>query len=156
MEEDYSDQGMIALLPVTSSWCRIEKPHLTLAYIGEIDNFSPTTFNEVAKDASMIATLLRPLTLSVRGVEVFGETDKVDVLRFQPHSDLDAVRHHLEHWDDGKYPDYKPHATIGPVGSSMLVPIPEFVMFDRICVSWGEDDLVFWLKMPGGMHSDLN
>lgn len=149
-QEDFSNSAMIALLPVTTNWCRIELPHLTLVYAGEIDkDLQPSDFNDLAKDAASLAMLTRPVTLSVTGVEQFGDQEKVDVLRFQSTSELDAMRHTVEGWNKSEFP-FRPHATMGPVGTSILVNfVPEAVTFDRIYVGWGEQSLTFWLKMSG-------
>lgn len=148
--DDFKDSVMVALLPATSSWCRIELPHLTLVYAGETKDLEAGAFNELAKDATSLAMLTRPITLAVTGVEVFGEEDKVDVLRFASTSELDAMRHAVERWNKSEFP-FRPHATIGPVGTSFVVQqqLPEYVTFDRILVGWGEERLTFWLKMSG-------
>lgn len=147
--DDFSGSVMVALLPIGDSWCRIDLPHLTLVYAGEKKDLPPTAFNELAKDASMLAALTRPITLFVTGVEVFGDEDKVDVLRFRPSTELLAMRHALEGWNKSEYP-FRPHATMGPIGTRTTVPmIPEQLTFDRIMVGWGEECLTFWLKMRG-------
>ena len=144
---DFKNSVMVALLPVTSSWCKIELPHLTLVYAGEVDDLEVTDFNKISKDAASLSMLTRPLNLMVTGVEVFGEEDKVDVLRFQPTSQLLAMRHAVERWNKSEFP-FRPHATMGPVGTRLLVPsIPEYVAFDRIMVGWGDETLTFWLNM---------
>lgn len=149
MADDYQTEAMIALLPATSFWCKNELPHLTLVYAGEIEEREPTDYNKMAKDAASLAMLTRPITLQVSDVEVFGEEEKVDVLRFQASSELEAMRHTVEAWDTSDYDKFKPHATMGPVGTRMLVSTPEAVTFDRIYVGWGEECLTFWLKMNG-------
>ncbi len=70
--DDFSGSVMIALLPTTNEWCRIEVPHMTLVYVGEIEDLKPTVFNELAKDVSMLAALTNPITLKVMGVEILG------------------------------------------------------------------------------------
>jgi 2'-5' RNA ligase len=148
--DDFKNSVMVALLPVGSSWCRIELPHMTLVYAGEIDDLDPTDFNRLAKDAASIALMNRPITLSVTDVDVFGEEDKVDVLRFQLSSELEAMRHVVDSWNKSEFP-FKPHATIGPVGTRMLVQqyIPKAVTFDRVYVGWGEQSLTFMMKVAG-------
>lgn len=149
MMDDFKESVMVALLPVTTDWCKIELPHLTLVYAGEIKDLDPEDYNKLGKDASSLAMMTRPITLSVTGVEVFGEEDKVDVLRFRPTPELEAMRHVMESWNASEFP-FRPHATMGPVGTRMLIPfIPESVTFDRIAVHWGETCLTFWLKMAG-------
>lgn len=140
---DFSDSVMIALLPITSDWCRIELPHLTLVYVGEIKDLKPSVFNELAKDASMLAALSGPITLRVTGIEVFGEEDKVDVLRLQPSPELMAMRRAVEQWNGSEY-SFKPHATVGPTGQ--YIETPRYLAFNRIMVAWGEDTLVFSLN----------
>lgn len=134
---------MIALLPITSDWCRIECPHLTLVYAGETKDLNVTQFNEMAKDASMLAMLSRPITLKVMGIEVFGGDDepKVDVLRLQPSPELWSMRRAVEKWNASEYP-FKPHATIGPAGMS-YTEYPRYLAFNRIMVGWGEEKLTF-------------
>lgn len=140
--EDYSGSVMIALLPITSDWCKIELPHLTLVYCGETKDLNPTDFNDIAKDASMLATLSTPLTLRVMGVELFGRGDeeKVDVLRLQATPDLMAMRRAVEKWNSSEYP-FKPHCTIGPQGS--FIDPPRYLAFNRILVGWGEETITF-------------
>lgn len=139
--DDFKESAMLALLPTTNDWCKIELPHLTLVYAGELDTLKPGDFNELAKDAASIAMLSRPISLKVTGVEVFGTDDKVDVLRLMPNSELLAMRNMVEHWNASEYP-FRPHATIGPVGSASAIP-PMYLTFDRITVGWGETYLTF-------------
>lgn len=147
--EDVSDSVMIALLPITSAWCHIELPHLTLVYVGEKKNLKPTVFNDLAKDASMLASLSNPITLRVMGLEIFGrdEEDKVSVLRLQPSIELWAMRRIVESWNGSEFP-FKPHCTIGPVGTN--VDIPGYIAFNRIMVGWGKENLTFSLRTNVG------
>jgi 2'-5' RNA ligase len=144
----YEDQAlggaMIALLPITSDWCKIELPHLTLVYAGEVKDLQPTDFNELAKDASMLATLTNPLTLSVAGTDSFGDGElRVDVLVMKPTPELLAMRRIVDRWNASQYP-FRPHCTIGPPGSAMSLGMtPRFVAFDRVCVEFGQESLVF-------------
>jgi 2'-5' RNA ligase len=150
--DDFKDSVMVALLPVGSSWCKIELPHLTLVYAGEIKDLKPGDFNKIAKDAASIAVMNRPITLTVTGLDSFGysEDQKVDVLRFQSTTELDAMRHVVESWNKSEFP-FRPHATMGPVGTRMLVQqhIPEYVTFDRVLVGWGKETLTFLMKVAG-------
>ncbi len=141
--DDFSGSVMIALLPTTNDWCRIELPHMTLVYVGEIEDLKPTVFNELAKDVSMLAALTNPITLKVMGVEIFGDEDKVDVLRLQTTPEVGAMRRAVEHWNASEYP-FRPHATIGPTGSS--IENPGYITFNRLMVGWGKEALTFWLK----------
>lgn len=135
---------MIALLPITSDWCRIELPHLTLVYAGPVKDQKPAAFNELAKDASLLATLSRPLTLRTNGTDVFGGRgydEQVDVIRLKPTPELMAMRRVVDHWDASEYP-FNPHVTIGPVGQG-LPDIPSHIAFNKLCVGWGDEYLHF-------------
>jgi len=142
--KDFSDSVMVALLPVTSEWCHIELPHMTLVYAGEKKKLKPTAFNDLAKDAASLAMLSNPVSLKVLRTETFGDEDKVDVLRLAPTPELLAMRKVVEHWNASEYP-FKPHATIGPAGM-YDAPTLLHITFNRIMVGWGEEQLTFWLK----------
>ncbi len=141
---DFNDSVMVALLPTTSEWCRIDLPHLTLVYAGQRQNLKPTSFNELAKDAASISMLTMPIFLKVMGVEIFGDEDKVDVLRLQPSPELLSMRRVLESWNASEY-SFNPHVTIGPTGSFFENP-PGHISFNRVMVQWGKESLTFWLK----------
>lgn len=149
-DQDGSASSMIALLPMTSDWCCIELPHLTLVYAGEIKDLQESAFNDMCKDACSIAMLARPVTLRVTSREKFGNwsedpANAVDVFRLQATSELLAMRHQVEGWNKSEFKDFNPHVTIGPPGS--VVNPPSYIAFDRIMVAWGRDkDLTFWLK----------
>lgn len=143
--EDFSNSVMIALLPVNTDWCRIDLPHLTLVSSGDIQDHPPSAYNEMAKDASMIAALSGPVTAGVQGTDVFGDEHKVDVLRFHTTPELLTMRKLVERWDKSDYP-FRPHATIGPAGQQAVV-LPTSVTFNRIMVGWGDSErLVWWLR----------
>lgn len=147
--EDVTESVMIALLPITTDWCHIELPHLTLVYAGEKSKLKPGDFNELAKDAASIAMLSRPLTLEVIKKEQFGNWsedpgDMVDVFRLRASQELMAMRRVVERWNASEHP-FNPHVTIGPVGTSVEIP-PRYLAFDRILVGWGKETLTFWLN----------
>lgn len=137
---------MIALLPITTDWCKLEVPHMTLVYAGEVDDLPEMSFNDLAKDAAMLAMLSHPIQLKVKGKEIFGSEgeEKVDVFRLQSSSELMAMRRAVEKWNASQWP-FNPHVTIGPTGTFMEFP-PTHLAFDRICVGWGGEYLTFWLK----------
>ncbi len=141
---DFTESVMIALLPVTNDWCHIDLPHMTLVYAGTTEDLKPTVFNELAKDAASIAMLANRPVLKVLGTDVFGDEEKVDVLRLQPTPELLAMRRTVENWNASEHP-FNPHVTIGPTGSFVEV-IPTYLAFNRIMVQWGEENLTFWLK----------
>lgn len=142
---DIKEGVMLALLPIVTDWCVSECPHMTLVYVGTTKDLKPNIFNELAKDASMLASLSSPLTLRVLGVKQFGDTEKVDALDFQASPELLAMRRVVEKWNGSQFP-FNPHATIGPPGSMpMNVMTPRTVVFDRLMVGWGDERLVFRL-----------
>ena len=143
------ESAMIALLPMTTDWCKIDLPHMTLVYAGETKDLNPGEFNELAKDAASIAMLSNPITLQVLGKETFGNwsekpEDMVDVFRLRPSSELLGMRNLVENWNESEHP-FNPHVTIGPVGSAVEMA-PVYLAFDRIMVGWGTEYLTFWLK----------
>lgn len=142
------DQAMIALLPITSDWCKIDLPHMTLVYAGPTADMKPSVFNELAKDAGSLSMLTGSIQLRVKGVEVFGpDDDKVNVLALQPSSELWAMRRTVESWNASDFP-FSPHCTIGPVGTEIGYT-PSAVAFDRIMAAFGNETLTFWLKGCG-------
>jgi len=152
-DTDVETSVMIALLPISTEWCKQDLPHMTLVYAGEKSNLKDGDFNEIAKDATSIAMLCGTVTARVLGVEVFGTDEKVDVLKLEPTSQLLAMRRTVERWNASEHP-FNPHATIGPVGSSVQLQqtgdLPRWLAFDRIFVGWGEQNLTFWLRGARG------
>lgn len=143
--EDHSKSVMVALLPTETHWCKIDLPHLTLVYAGEVPDLPPGTFNAIAKDASSLAMLARPVTARCDKIEKFGpDEDPVDVIRMFPNQELFAMRNFLETWNRSEYP-FNPHVTIGPYGS-FTGEVPFALTFDRIIVSWGVENLTFALR----------
>lgn len=144
-DDDADDQTgvMIALLPTTDDWCRIDLPHLTLVYAGTTDKISVSDYNDLCKDASMIAVLGSPLWLRVTGLAVFGDdTEKVNVITFQPTPELWALRRALDEWDASDYP-FNPHCTIGPVELGVPDVLPRAVGFNRVYAGYGTESMVF-------------
>lgn len=141
---EFSNNVMVALLPTKSDWCKIELPHLTLVYVGKLDDLKPTTFNDLAKAALTLALATRSLELDVLNVDVLGDEDKVEAFLLRPTPTLLAMRSVFDSWNASKYTDYLPHATIGPLGS-FDGNKPNTMTFDRILVSWGDKNLVFKL-----------
>lgn len=144
-----SKTGMIALLPMTSEWCNAEFPHLTLVYLGDVSNVKQFVYMSLAKKVASMSMLSNPIHLKTDGVEVLGgqdpENPEVDVLRFSPSQELLSMRNFFEDWDSSEFPVFKPHVTLGPVGSNREV-MPIMVTFDRIVISWGDTNLTFWLR----------
>lgn len=139
---------MIALLPITDEWCKIELPHMTLVYAGDVEDHEnyEGAFNDMAKDAAMLALLSNPITLRVKGKEVFGGEgeDRVDVLRLQPTAELIAMRRAVQRWNKSEW-EFKPHVTIGPEGS-FIEFIPRFISFEKIHVAFGDESLTFLMR----------
>lgn len=149
-EPTFDQSAMIALLPITTDWCKISLPHLTLVYAGDTTKLGPAAFNELAKDACSLAQLTRPITLEVTGKEQFGNwsdnpQDMVDVYRFRATPELLAMRRFVERWNASEFP-FNPHVTIGPAGTSMNDQQPRLLAFNRILVGWGADYLTFNMK----------
>ena len=142
--DDFKNSVMVTLLPTNSEWCKIELPHMTLVYAGEIENLKASAFNDIAKDASLISMTFGRMDLKISGIEIFGDEDKVQVFTFDETPELQAMRKLVESWDASEYA-FNPHATIGPIGS-FDGTIPPFISFNRIMVGWGEEQLTFWLK----------
>ena len=136
----------IVLLPSDDSWCRQEFAHTTLVYVGDdIDLNAFLLKDALVKMALVVSTITSPFLVEVSGIEVFGDEERVDVLALEPRPKLLAVRELFLKWDNLEFPDYKPHATIGPAfGPRQNIPIA--LLFDRICVWWGDEKVIFWLK----------
>lgn len=141
------DTAMIALLPTNDEWCEIDLPHLTLVFAGKTEDLNASDFSSLTKDASSLATLGRMIDLSVMGTDVFGPPeDRVYVLELRPSVDLMVMRKFVERWDKSDFPDYKPHCTIGPNPPDPMRIQPSRLMFNRILVAWGDEQVVFWLR----------
>lgn len=137
-----SEGVMIAFLPMTTDWCKIELPHMTLVYAGKKSDLKPTDFNNLAKDAASLASLATPFYLRVVAKEVFGDPgQQVDAFRLQPTTELWAMRRMVEGWNKSQHP-FNPHVTIGPIGS-MIDMVPRAIGFNRVFVGWGDESLTF-------------
>lgn len=153
-EQDVEKSAMIALLPTVDDWCKIDLPHMTLVYAGEVPDLPSSAFNEMAKDAASLAMMTWPITLKVIEVAQFGEgEEKVNVLRLRLTPELVAMRRFVDRWNRSDYRLFNPHATIGPVESDPFsqtmedVPMyPMYLSFDRIMVAFGTESMTFWLK----------
>jgi 2'-5' RNA ligase len=153
-----SNHVIIAFLPVDGSWAKIDFPHMTLCHAGITDNLNEADFNIMAKDAISASRLTGTFSLAVTGVEEFGEgVDKVDVLTLYPTPQLLLARRLVEKWDTGEFPEFKPHVTIGPIGSAAAIvestpvysegyrrqALPTKIYFNRIAACWGDKRLIF-------------
>jgi 2'-5' RNA ligase len=147
---------MIVFLPQDGSWCKQDFPHMTLAYVGPIADRSDSDFGALAKDAVSAARITGSFSLNVMGVEEWGEIERVDVLTLYPTPQLLLARNLVEKWDTGEFPEYKPHATIGPAGSATSIKddssyrglyrtpaLPSRLYFNRIAATWGDKRLIF-------------
>lgn len=138
--------GMVALLPVEASWCKIDIPHVTIIYLEDVDNLEKGAFYEISKKVSSIALATSIFSEKVIGVKIFGEEEKVDVLELQKGRQLLEFKELLDRWDSGTFPEFRPHATIGKMGSTEPLSIPLILTFDRIAIGWGDDYFVFRFK----------
>ncbi len=153
MDQNFKNSVMIALLPMTTDWAKVALPHLTLVYAGPLEDLKPTDFNEMAKEASMLAMTHRPLQLRVKAFEIFGqEPERVEVLTLYPTPELMQMRQRVVSWNVSNF-SFNPHVTVGPVGTMFqnlqpidLMRVPPAIAFDRIMVMWGEEQLTFWLR----------
>ena len=145
--EDHTQDVMVALRPVDSQGYGVALPHLTLAYASEKAELKPTDFNELAKTIASISMETPPVQLFTNGLDVYGEEpNKVEVIKFRTTPTLMRMRQRVASWNKSAWP-FNPHMTIGPVGTSRLgMQIPQVMVFDRIMLSWGEEELNFWLK----------
>ena len=136
---------MVGLLPTHAEWAKHGFPHMTLVYCGKTDSFSPTDYNEIGKVASEVAKKHRSLELLTLAHRVFGDQpEQVDVFTLRSTTELAAIRSRFLQWNESEYP-FTPHVTIGP-RSSYVPEMPFSIVFDRIIVKWGEQDLTFWLN----------
>ena len=138
---EFDSSVMVALLPTTTYWCHIDLPHVTLVYAGEIPDIPASTRNELAKETLSISLDFEPFSANVTGISVFGDEDLVEVITLELTPELKAMRERLKPWNRSQYTDYKPHATIGPVGT-YVNQAPARLMFDRILFRWGTVELV--------------
>lgn len=142
--EEHSQHVMVALRPITTDWCKIALPHLTLVFAGNKGDLAPTDFNELAKAVAGIAMETPIIQLGVTGFEIFGpESERVDVLKLQATPMLLKIQRRVSPWDKSMFP-FNPHCTVGPEGSRGY--LPPALAFDRIMLSWGEEELNFWMK----------
>lgn len=133
---DHKQSVMIALLPVTSDWCHIELPHMTLVYCGEIPDLNSTDYNNLGKEVLDLSRRYPPLSLDVIGIDILGSDEEpVDVLKLQATPELLSMRSAVERWNGSEY-GFTPHATVGPLGS-LQGKIPNRLVFDRIMLGWG-------------------
>jgi 2'-5' RNA ligase len=147
---EHDDSVMIALLPITTDWCKIDLPHLTLVYAGKKKDLDNTSYGDLAKDAASIAQMSRPIVLEVLGREMFGNwstdpNDAVDVYRLRKTPEIEAMRSVVERWNKSEFP-FNPHVTIGPPGVTNGYD-PGVIAFNRIGVFWGDQSLVFNFKV---------
>jgi 2'-5' RNA ligase len=143
--DQHKDSVMIALLPITTDWCKIELPHLTLVYAGESKDLPYQSYVELTKDASSLAAMNRPLALEVSGEDLFGPERDTSVLTLRPSIQLKAMRHFVERWNKSEF-DFNPHVTVGGT-TDRADPVPAIIAFDRVYVGWGGSGLSFSMKL---------
>jgi 2'-5' RNA ligase len=145
--DEHTQDVMIALRPVTTDWAKVANPHLTLVYAGQKIDLKPSDFNALSKTVAGIAMDFSEVQLYTNGLDQFGEEgEKVDVIKLLATPSLMQMRQRVAQWNASQWP-FTPHVTIGPVGTfQMGMEIPPAIAFDRIWLSWGEDEVNFWLK----------
>lgn len=139
-----ADSVMIALLPMTSDWCSIDMPHMTLVYAGLTADLSQTDIMELEKDTAMLSIRTPPIALQVMSRETFGPDKDTDVFLLKPTPMLLSMRKDVEQWNKSEFP-FNPHVTIGPVGTVVNV-VPTWIMFDQIMLAVGDEQLTFSLQ----------
>jgi len=154
IEPDY----MIAFLPSDGSWCQQDFPHMTLVW-GPIGNRADSQFNDLVKDAISASRITGAFSLPVTGLQELGDPP-VDALMFYPTPQLLLAYNIVQQWNGSQFPNYLPHATIGPAGSAsqMTMPqnvwpdvngntpskgLPSSLWFNRIAVAWGDKKIAF-------------
>ncbi len=141
-----TDGIMIAFLPTEGYWCKQPLPHLTLVYAGKTAEHEYSSFNQLAKDAISLSLQMVPFRLSVTGIEVFGDEDsRVEVLTLDTTPELTRARQLVEHWNASEHKEFKPHCTVGEIGSARGV-LPTSLFFDRIMVAFGTEEMIFMLN----------
>jgi len=144
--DEHTDDIMVALLPTETYWSTLEYPHLTLVYAGLVNDQPAHVHNELLKVANELAQAHPTMHLYSEGIDVLGPPDKqVDVVKIKLSTRLFMMRGRLVKYNASEYKEFKPHCTIGPVGSARN-NIPEIIVFDRIVVAWGEDRMVYKLN----------
>jgi len=138
------DSAMIAVLPQTDEWCKIDPAHTTIVYLGKVSELDIVVKDMLIKLVSSVAILTNPFPVKIIGKEILGD-DRLETFKLANTSELSSLRSIFESWDDSEFPNFKPHATIGPEGTKVQNP-PLFLMFDRIMLGWGEERIVFWLR----------
>jgi 2'-5' RNA ligase len=136
---------------MTSGWCHISPPHLTLVYAGIASELPASAYSDLGKDVLDLARRYLPQTLNVLSIEEFGSDTKVDALSFEATPDLLEMREFVEHWSRSEFP-FNPHATIGPVGSAQG-NIPAMVTFDRIALLWEDRGFNSYLSKPVSLQT---
>lgn len=136
----HDDGVMVALIPTTSEWCKIQLPHMTLVYVGKVSDLTTSIHNELLKAAMSLSMSYGQIALACSGVERFGDpdVDPVDVITLDASVELEAMRRVVQQWNGSEHP-FAPHVTIGPPGSIVGVTIPTSITFDSIQVCWGEE-----------------
>lgn len=144
-----ADEGvMIAFLPTSCDWSKVDLPHMTLVYAGSKNDMKPSDFVSLSKDAASLALLANPFYLISKGIQRMGpDGDQVNVLALQPTPDLWAMRKFVEGWNKSAMP-FSPHVTIGPV-TPFVDNVPRSVGFDRLYVGFGTENLTFNLRRGG-------
>ena len=144
--DTHTEHVMVALVPTEIYWSTLEYPHLTLVYVGKTIDQPSYVHNELLKLANVIANANPPFYAKVVGTDIFGpEDDLVDVILIEQSPRLLLMRAALEQYNGSEYKEFKPHCTIGPVGSKRN-NIPELINFDKIVVAWGDNRMSYQLN----------
>lgn len=152
VSDGHSTSAMVALLPDgDTSWCLQTLPHVTLVYAGQVDDAAPGTRERLEQACADLALAHAPMTVPVTGVDTFGREERVDVLTLATDR-LATLRSAVEWANASEFIEFKPHATVGPEGSAASIDVPATLTFSRLVLSWGHDD-VTWFLVGGQTRS---
>lgn len=143
--------AMVALLPSNDSWCRQDLAHMTVVYLGELEDLSDTLRIELTQKVSDLACLMRGFSVKVLKQEIFGTDESVDVLTIDKSPQVLALRSFFQDHNASEHTDYSPHVTIGPhealSENTSKEPSPMYLTFNRIGLFWGDEQVVFYLPL---------
>ena len=152
VSDGHSTSAMVALLPDgDTSWCLQTLPHVTLVYAGQVDDAAPGTRERLEQACAELALTHAPMIVPVTGVDTFGREERVDVLTLAVDR-LAPLRAAVEWANASEFTEFKPHATVGPEGSAASIDVPATLTFSRLMLSWGHDD-VTWFLVGGQTRS---
>lgn len=138
-----NDGVMIALLPISAEWSKMDPPHMTLVYAGKEEDYKDADRIKLINAASSLAIMNSPITVRVLGLDVYGPSnERVDAFKLQLTPELAAMRSFVEMWNKSEYTIFDPHVTVGP-SPSMVMDRPAYIAFDRVMLACGDKRYTF-------------